>query len=395
MNTVIVVKYAEIHLKGLNRPFFEKKLVERIKQALRPLPVRVVREQGRVFIFGVPVEALQEVSDKLSHVFGIHSFCPALSVEKDWDVICRAALTLIDKEEENKSFKVFAKRADKRFPLTSEQICREMGGVVLDSKPSWHVDVHKPEIRLTVEIRQDSAFIYTKELPGAGGMPVGTNGKAMLLISGGIDSPVAGYMIAKRGVCLDAIHFYSFPYTSERARDKVVELTRLVSAYAGPINLHLISFTEIQTTIYDKCPSAETTVLMRRLMMKIAERIAVDNGCQALITGESIGQVASQTMESLACTDDAVSLPVFRPLIGFDKEEIVEKAEKIGTFATSILPYEDCCTVFVPQHPVTKPKVEQLRQSEAQVDFEPMIEKAIREDETVRIYPEGPDSHVE
>lgn len=391
MDTVIVVKYAEIHLKGLNRPFFEKKLTERIKNALKPLPARAVREQGRVFIYGIPDNDLSAACQKLSLIFGIHSFCPALSVQKDWDTIKTASLSLLEEEGENRSFKVYAKRADKRFMYTSEQICREMGGVVLDAKPSWHVDVHAPDVKLTIEIRQDSAFIYTKELPGAGGMPVGTNGKAMLLISGGIDSPVAGYMIAKRGVCLDAVHFYSYPYTSERARDKVVELAQLISRYAGPIDLYLVPFTEIQTTIYDKCPSAETTVLMRRLMMKIAERFADKTGSQALITGESIGQVASQTMESLACTDDAVSLPVFRPLIGFDKEEIVEKAEKIGTFATSILPYEDCCTVFVPQHPVTKPKVEQLRQSEQLVDFEPMIEKAIRETELVRACPNSAD----
>lgn len=389
MNTVIVVKYAEIHLKGLNRPFFEKKLVDRIKNSLKPIRARIIREQGRIFIYDISSDELTSVNEKLSRIFGIHSFCPALSVEKDWNKICEACLSIIEKEGENRSFKVFAKRADKRFPFTSEQICREMGGVVLDAKPSWHVDVHNPEVKLTVEIRQDSAVIYTKDIQGAGGMPVGTNGKAMLLISGGIDSPVAGYMIAKRGVCLDAVHFYSYPYTSERARDKVVELAQLISRYAGPIDLYLVPFTEIQTTIYDKCPSAETTVLMRRLMMKIAERIATNTGCQALITGESIGQVASQTMESLACTDDAVQLPVFRPLIGFDKEEIIEKAEKIGTFETSILPYEDCCTVFVPQHPVTKPKVEQLRDSEKLVDFEPMIKKAIQETELVRAYPDN------
>ena len=236
-----------------------------------------------------------------------------------------------------------------------------------------------------MEIRQDKAFLYTGEIPCAGGMPVGTNGKAMLLISGGIDSPVAGYMIAKRGVALSAIHFYSYPYTSERARDKVVELAEIVSEYAGAFDLYLVPFTEIQTTIYDKCPSSETTVLMRRLMMKIAERTARSCGALALITGESIGQVASQTIESLAVTNDAVDMPVFRPLIGFDKEEIIERAKKIGTFETSILPYEDCCTVFVPQHPVTRPQVQKLRESEALVDFEPMIEAAIRNTEVIRI----------
>ena len=283
------------------------------------------------------------------------------------------------------TFKCFARRADKRFMMTSEQICRELGHELLEAYPNLSVDVHRPELKVTVEIRQQSAFVYTKEILGAGGMPVGSNGKAMLLISGGIDSPVAGYMIAKRGVVLDAVHFYSYPYTSERARDKVVELAKLVSRYAGVINLYLVPFTDIQLTIYDKCPSTETTVLMRRLMMKIAERIAKDTGSLALITGESIGQVASQTIESLCVTDDAVSMPVFRPLIGFDKEEIIEKAQRIGTFETSILPYEDCCTVFVPKHPVTKPKVDKLRESEALVDFEPMIEDAIAKTEKLVI----------
>ena len=388
MESVIAVKYAEIHLKGLNRPFFEKKLVDNIKESLKPLNAKVVREQGRLFIYGIPAEETQAAAEKLQKVFGIHSICPAMSVEKDWDTICAEAIRQLRAEGEGKSFKVFARRADKRFPLTSEQICRELGGVILEAIPSWRVDVHQPEVRLTVEIRQESAFIYTREIAGAGGMPVGTNGKAMLLISGGIDSPVAGHMIAKRGVYLDAIHFYSYPYTSERARDKVIELTRIVSGYAGTIHLYLVPFTEIQTTIYDKCPSSETTVLMRRLMMKIAERTALSSGCQALITGEAIGQVASQTMESLAVTDDAVAMPVFRPLIGFDKEEIVERAEKIGTFKTSILPYEDCCTVFVPQHPVTKPKVERLRESEALVDFEPLIAKAMQDTEMLKITPE-------
>lgn len=387
MENVIVVKYAEIHLKGLNRPFFERKLVERMKNSLKPYGTHIVREQGRIFVRDIPDDSMEDVCDRLTRVFGIHSICPAVSVEKDWQVICKAALMELPEDGNTRSFKVFARRADKRFPKTSEQICRELGGVVLEARPSWHVDVHKPEIKLTVEIRQESAFVYVREIPCAGGMPVGTNGKAMLLISGGIDSPVAGYMIAKRGVALNAVHFYSYPYTSERARDKVVELAYLVSRYSGPIDLYLVPFTEIQTTIYDKCPSTETTVLMRRLMMKIAERWANETGCQALITGEAIGQVASQTIESLCVTNDAVSMPVFRPLIGFDKEEIVEKAERIGTFKTSILPFEDCCTVFVPQHPVTKPKVEKLRESEALVDFEPMIEKAMTDTEIIKIYP--------
>ncbi len=388
MERVILVRYAEIHLKGLNRPFFERLLVDRIKQALDPIKANVEREQGRIFVYGIAEEQLTDCMDKLVRVFGIHSISAACCVEKEWEAIKKAAIAEtkdLAKQSEKLTFKCFARRSDKRFPMTSEQLCRELGHELLEAYPNLSVDVHHPELSVTVEIRQQNAFVYTNEILGAGGMPVGSNGKAMLLISGGIDSPVAGYMIAKRGVMLDAVHFYSYPYTSERARDKVVELTRLVSRYAGVINLYLVPFTDIQLTIYEKCPSTETTVLMRRLMMKIAERIAKEKGALALITGESIGQVASQTIESLCVTDDAVSMPVFRPLIGFDKEEIIEKAQKIGTFETSILPYEDCCTVFVPKHPVTKPKVDKLRESEAMVDFEPMIETAIANTERLVI----------
>ena len=388
MERVILVRYAEIHLKGLNRPFFEKLLVDRIKQALNPVHANVIREQGRIFVYDIPEQLIPDCTDRLCRVFGIHSISIARCVEKNWEAIKEAAIEEVTPHASQKSsltFKCFARRSDKRFPMTSEEICRELGHEILESFPNLSVDVHHPVLPVTVEIRQNNAFVYSGETLGAGGMPVGSNGKAMLLISGGIDSPVAGYMIAKRGVMLDAVHFYSYPYTSERARDKVIELTKLVSRYAGRINLYLVPFTDIQLTIYDKCPSTETTVLMRRLMMKIAERIAKDTGSLALITGESIGQVASQTIESLCVTDDAVSMPVFRPLIGFDKEEIVDKAQKIGTFETSILPYEDCCTVFVPKHPVTKPKVDRLRESEALVDFEPMIEKAISETERMSI----------
>ncbi len=386
MKKVLLVRYAEIHLKGLNRPYFERMLVDRMRDALQPIPARIEREQGRVFVYDVPEQQLAEAARRLCTVFGIHSVSPALCVEKDWEAIRQAAISeLADVADKPSTFKCFAKRSDKRFTMTSEQICRELGHALLEAYPNLSVDVHHPKIKVTVEVRQSSAFIFSKELRGVGGMPVGTNGKAMLLISGGIDSPVAGYMIAKRGVSLAAVHFYSYPYTSERARDKVVELAKIVSRFAGEMDLYLVSFTEIQLAIYDQCPSSETTVLMRRLMMKIAERIANNCGAQALITGEAIGQVASQTMDSLACTDDAVTIPVFRPLIGFDKEEIVEKAQQIGTFETSIQPYEDCCTVFVPQHPVTRPKVDQLRASEALVDFEPMIQKAIDEAECMKI----------
>lgn len=386
MKQVLLVRYAEIHLKGLNRPYFERKLVDRIRAALAPHTVNIVREQGRIFVYDLPENAMQASIEKLCRVFGIHSVSPTVCIEKDWDTIVNTALALLKEESSAETtFKCFARRADKQFPMSSEQICRTLGHEILKAYPNMQVDVHHPKCKVTVEVRQNAAYVYTKEMRGIGGMPVGCNGKAMLLISGGIDSPVAGYMIAKRGVSLAAVHFYSFPYTSERALEKVVDLAKIVSMYAGTIDLYLVPFTEIQMAIYDRCPSSETTVLMRRLMMKISERIAVSCGAQALITGEAIGQVASQTLESLAVTNDAVSLPVFRPLIGFDKEEIVEIAQRIGTFDTSILPFEDCCTVFVPQHPVTKPKVDKLRESEALVDFEPMIRQAIEQTECRKI----------
>ena len=386
MAEVLLVRYAEIHLKGLNRPYFERMLVDKIKDAIYPVNAKIIREQGRIFIYDIPDDMLKNTLEKTCKVFGVHSVSPAHCVEKDWNCIKSEAIKMMaDYLSQQVSFKCFAKRSDKKFPMTSEQICRELGHELLEAYPTLNVDVHKPDVKVTVEVRQEKTFIFTKEYKGVGGMPVGTNGKAMLLISGGIDSPVAGYMIAKRGVSLSAVHFYSYPYTSERARDKVIELTKLVAGFAGNIDLYLVPFTDIQLMIYDKCPSSETTVLMRRLMMKIAERIAISCGAQALITGESIGQVASQTMDSLVCTDDAVSIPVFRPLIGFDKEEIIDRAQQIGTFETSILPYEDCCTVFVPIHPVTRPKVEQLRNSESLVDFEPMIENAIQQTELMKI----------
>lgn len=390
MEAVLLVRYAEIHLKGLNRPFFERALMNAIRRALAPAPVKVVHEQGRIFVYGIAQDKLLEAADRLSRVFGIHSISPTYATEKDWSAVEEAATrlmreTLADDPDASHTFKVFSRRADKQFPMRSEDICKELGHTLLTRFPTLRVDVRKPEIHVGVEIRQERAFVYVREIPGAGGMPVGTNGKAMLLISGGIDSPVAGHMIAKRGVAISAVHFYSYPYTSERARDKVVELARIVSRYAGPIRLYLVPFTEIQLAIYDQCPSSETTVLMRRLMMKIAERVAIADGSQALITGEAIGQVASQTIEALTVTNDAVTMPVFRPLIGFDKEEIIDRAKAIGTFETSILPYEDCCTVFVPQHPVTKPKVDKLRESEALVDFAPMIDKAIAETEIIDV----------
>lgn len=385
MEKIILVRYTEIHLKGLNRPFFEKKLISNMKGALRGISSKILHEQGRIYVRSIPEDQFEAALDRLTRVFGIHSISPAYVVDKEWDNVVSTCMELMAQEIERRgkaSFKVFARRSDKHYFMNSDGINREMGHLMLEKFPELHVDIHNPEISLCIEIR-DSVYVYCREIPCANGMPVGSAGKATLLISGGIDSPVAGYMMAKRGLVLSAVHFYSYPYTSERARDKVVELAKLLSRYAGPIRLFLVPFTDIQMKIYDDCPEKETTVLMRRLMMKIAERIAVSEEARALITGESLGQVASQTLESLCVTDDAVSMPVFRPLIGFDKDEIMDLARKIGTYETSILPYEDCCTVFVPKHPVTKPEVAALRASEAAVDFEPLIEKAIADTEMV------------
>lgn len=386
MEQVLLVRYGEIHLKGLNRPFFERKLIDGINNALRGFHARVRRDQGRIYVYGIAEDRIDDACDALTRVFGVHSISPAMAVEKDWDAIVAAAAQLTEQAAGGRAatFKVFSRRSDKGFPMNSETINRELGHALLERFPNLSVDVHTPELKVCVEIREQ-AFIYAAEIMGAGGMPTGTAGRAALLISGGIDSPVAGYLMAKRGLMLSAVHFYSYPYTSERARDKVVELTRLVSRYAGPVRLHLVPFTEIQLAIYEKCPPKETTVLMRRLMMRIAELLAKQDGALALITGEALGQVASQTLESLCVTDDAVSMPVFRPLIGFDKEDIVTIAKRIGTFETSILPYEDCCTVFVPQHPVTKPEVAKLRESEAMVDFAPMVAAALEKTETLEV----------
>ena len=387
MNRIILVRYTEIHLKGLNRPFFEKKLIANMKSSLKGIPCKIYHEQGRIYVHSVPDDSFDEAIDRLRRVFGIHSLSPAYVVDKDWDNVVNTCYELMEKEIERSgktSFKVFARRSDKHYFMNSDAINREMGGLMLERFPCLHVDIHNPEIKLCIEIR-DSAYVYCEEIPCANGMPIGSAGKATLLISGGIDSPVAGYMMAKRGLILSAVHFYSYPYTSERARDKVVELAGLLSKYAGPIRLFLVPFTDIQMKIYDECPEKETTVIMRRLMMKIAERIAVSEEPRALITGEALGQVASQTLESLCVTNDAVSMPVFRPLIGFDKDEIMELARKIGTYETSILPYEDCCTVFVPKHPVTKPDLETLRASEAAVDFSELIEKAIADTELMTV----------
>ena len=359
-----LIKYAEIGTKGKNRFLFEDALIKQIKHALRPVEGKFIisKESGRIYMDAQGEYDYDEVIAALKRVFGIAWICPMFQIEKtDFEEIKKEVASYVDQvyEDKNFTFKVDAKRVDKKYPVSSEQMNRDLGEVILDTFPETKVDVHHPE----VEVRK-LVNIYSVMIPGPGGMPVGTNGKAMLLLSGGIDSPVAGYMIAKRGVMIDAVYFHAPPYTSERAKQKVVDLAKLVSRYSGPINLHVVNFTDIQLYIYEQCPHEELTIIMRRYMMKIAESIAKETGSLALITGESIGQVASQTVQSLAATNEVCTMPVFRPVIGFDKQEIVDISEKIGTYETSIQPYEDCCTIFVAKHPVTKPNIKVIHKSE-------------------------------
>ncbi len=381
MERLILVRYGEIYLKGLNRPFFEKTLIKNIKKAIEPFGGgRVFRAQGRIYIEDIQVE--RAVLESLSKVFGIIGINPAWKTKKDLDSIQALVRIMVEDalkgvREDKPSFKVESRRADKTFPIGSMDLSRQMGAFILQSHPNLRVDVHNPDIRINLEVREQ-VYGYHENIVGAGGMPIGTNGKTVLLLSGGIDSPVAGWMIAKRGVQLTAVHYHSFPYTSHKAKEKVIDLCRLLTEYCGPIRLYVIPFTEIQQELYEKCPDGLLTVLMRRYMMRIAEIIARREGAQALVTGESIGQVASQTLEALASTDDAVSMPVFRPLIGLDKIEIVKIAERINTYETSILPYEDCCTVFVPRHPVTKPKLGRVRQAETLIDGEALVQGALQ-----------------
>ena len=387
--TVLLVRYGEIHLKGANRPFFESLLVKAMRRAVEPFSGKVSRGDGRYYVHGVAEEQTGEAIQALTRVFGVYSVSPALEVEKDKQVMYETAAEEVTRYMQKHNlagatFKVEVKRADKRYPMKSMEVAADAGGYILEHVKGLRVDVHNPQVRVFLEIREQ-AYVYVDIIKGQGGMPLGSNGKAALLLSGGIDSPVAGYMVAKRGVLIEAVHYHSFPYTSERAKEKVIELARILSAYTGPIRLHIVSFTEIQMQIYEKCPEEQLTVLMRRFMMRIAERIAKENGCQALITGESIGQVASQTIESLHVTNSAVELPVFRPLIGMDKIEIMERAEKIGTYETSIEPYEDCCTVFVPKHPVTRPSLEKIEKSEGLLDGEGLIARAMETVETITV----------
>ena len=391
MIPIILVRYGEIHLKGQNRPRFEKMLKDSMSAAVRRFVGSVKKGDGRFYVRHIEQSQIPAAMDALCKVFGVHSVSPAYEMEKDLSAVCQKAAELAQTEMarlalSSASFKVKGKRSDKRYPLSSMEVAAEVGGYILEHVPGLRVDVKNPQLTLYVEMREQ-AYVYTSILPGKGGMPLGSSGKAMLLLSGGIDSPVAGYMVASRGVCLEAVHYHSFPYTSERAKEKVLTLAKLLAQYTGPIRLHIVHFTEIQMAIYEKCPEEQLTILMRRYMMKIAERVALENQCQAIVTGESIGQVASQTIASLHVTNSAVELPVFRPLIGMDKDEIIERARTIGTFETSILPYEDCCTVFVPKHPVTRPNLHKIELSEKLLEEEALIADALSKTETILVEP--------
>ncbi len=389
MFTAFLIKYAEIGIKGRNRYLFEDALVHQIKFSLKKCEGEfyVHKTQGRIFVDAQTDFDFDEVVEHLQRVFGISGICPVVHVEDEgFEKLCDTVVNYIAEvyPDRNKTFKVQARRARKNYPKDSMTINMDMGEAILKAYPEMKVDVHKPDILLNIEVREQ-IYIYSEIIPGPGGMPVGTGGKAMLLLSGGIDSPVAGYMIAKRGVKIDAVYFHAPPYTSERAKQKVVDLARLVSRYTGPIYLHVINFTDIQLYIYEKCPHEELTIIMRRYMMRIAEHIAKETECLGLITGESIGQVASQTMNSLIATNEVCELPVYRPLIGFDKQEIVEVSEKIGTYETSILPFEDCCTIFVAKHPVTKPNLNVIRRHEHNLDekIDELVETALKTDEVI------------
>jgi thiamine biosynthesis protein ThiI len=383
---LLLIRYGEIYLKGQNRPFFENLLLKRVREAVGDAE-SVFKNDGRFYVQGYAEQEEAALIGKIKCVFGLHSLSPAIRTEKDFDTICAVSTELLKQYPAGTTFKVEAKRSDKRFRYDSMEIAREAGAYLLEHTEGYMVDVHHPAAVIHIEIRDAGAYCYTQVIPCAGGMPVGCSGKAMLLLSGGIDSPVAGYMIAKRGVVIEAVHYYSFPYTGEKARQKVIDLAKLMSRYTGPIRLHIVHFTDIQTQIYEKCPQTLLTLIMRRYMMRIAEELAQKSGAQALVTGESIGQVASQTMESLVVTDGSVSLPVFRPVIGMDKVEIMDYARKIGTYETSILPYEDCCTVFVAKHPSTKPRMEEIEKSEGVLDAEAMIADALNKTETLWIQP--------
>lgn len=387
MNDMILLKQGEIVLKGLNRRYFEDKLISNAKRRLAPYgKFDVSATQSTVYIEPQSDDCdMDGALEAMMKVFGVVGVTRALACEKDKDAIFEAARTyLADDMRAAKSFKVESKRSDKGFPMTSIELSQYVGNLLSDAFPDIEVDVHNPELVVSLEVREKAAYVHAKSLPGAGGLPVGANGRAVTLLSGGIDSPVSSYMIARRGIHLIPVHFFSFPYTSEQAKQKVLDLAKLLTDYCGRLTVEIVPFTHIQEEIRAKCPEEYFTLIMRRFMMRIAEAIAEQNGCAALVTGEDLGQVASQTMEALRVTEAVVDLPVLRPLIGMDKKDIVEIARKIGTFDTSILPYEDCCTVFTPRHPKTKPKLEDVEAAEAALDVDTLVAEALAGVEHVR-----------
>lgn len=380
-----LISYGEIALKGENRPFFERILAQRIKQALGKFEkYRIQRTHGRIYCFVKGPK--EDVIDSLKKVFGIVSISPAESCDVDLDAIKDTALSVMKKiDYEGKTFKVETRRPNKSFPIKSPEISREVGAHLLINLQNLKVDVHNPDILMEVEIRE-RAYVHQEKIPGPGGLPLGCNGKAVLLLSGGIDSPVAGYMTMKRGVEIEAVYFHSFPFTSDRAKEKVIDLSRILSAYSGHINLHVVNFTDVLKEIGEKAPNDFLTILMRRMMVRISERVAEKVGAKALVTGESLGQVASQTMEAINATNEVAKLPIFRPLIGFDKIEIMDLARKIGTYETSIEPYADCCTVFVPDHPKTRPDLEAVHEAERNLDVEKLTEWGVNNIEKIKVW---------
>lgn len=388
MDAILLIRYGEIALKGKNRPFFEKKLEQNIKTALRGLePFKLIFQRGRFFLH-IGEERHFSARERLRRVFGIVSVSPAYPAEPELAAICQEALTLLQKSyHPGVSFKIETRRVNKRFPYTSPEINSQVGAFIMESGLDVKVDVHQPQILIQIEIREREAYLFSERFPGPGGLPVGVTGKGLLLLSGGIDSPVAGYMALKRGVTLEALHFYSPPFTGEAAVNKVNDLCRILASYGEEIKLHLAPFTEIQTQLRLRCPESMTITLMRRAMFRIAEKFAGQRGIEVLFTGESLGQVASQTLENLTVIDKVVSIPVLRPLIGFDKEEIVNISRKINTYSVSTLPFEDCCTLFVPKHPVTRPKPEELEEAEKKLPLDELLASCLDNIETKTVNP--------
>lgn len=388
---IFIVRCGEVALKGMNKPYFEKMLVNRIKKLLKKFDnVEAYRHEGLIFVRADKKHDPEMIIGEISKVFGVASISPALECESELNSIGDAAVALMmDLIEKKgiKTFKVDAKRADKNFPVKSPEIARIIGAKVLVGCKVLKVDVHNPDCVLFVDLRKDKSYVFEQKISGFGGLPLGTNGKGMVLLSGGIDSPVAAWMMAKRGMLIEAVHFHSYPYTSQRAQEKVEDLARIIAQYCGRFKMNVINLLPIQEQIVENCPEEETTILVRRFMMRIAEKVAQKSGCTMLITGENLGQVASQTAEALVVTDATVKMPVMRPLIALDKVDIIQKAKDIGTFETSIMPYEDCCTVFLPKHPATKPKLEKILESESKLDVDALVEEAVEKMEIIDIKP--------